>query len=337
MLLGEWKRALSEMQDSLRLEQNDVIAFSNLAEIHLALGHLDEAKGTFQQALGRNLDGAELRLMMYYLAFLQSDVEGMKRQVDWAAGKLGSEDVLLSAQSNTEAYYGHIRKARDFSRRAVESALRAGAKETAATWQAAAALRNAEIGNWEQARLEAPTVLTMSSGTGVQKLAALALARAGDVSQANATTEQLDKRNPTNTLLNYYWVPTIRAAVELAHKNPAKAIELLQPAGAYELSYSLPFQVGMMYPAYVRGEAHLALHQGSQAAAEYQKFLDHRGIVLNSPIGALAHLQIGRAYAMQGDTAKARAAYQDFLTLWKDADADIPVLVAAKSEYAKLK
>ena len=156
--------------------------------------------------------------MMYYLAFLQSDVEGMKRQVDWAAGKLGSEDVLLSAQSNTEAYYGHIRKARDFSRRAVESALRAGAKETAATWQAAAALRNAEIGNWEQARLEAPTVLTMSSGTGVQKLAALALARAGDVSQANATTEQLDKRNPTNTLLNYYWVPTIRAAVELAHE-----------------------------------------------------------------------------------------------------------------------
>jgi tetratricopeptide (TPR) repeat protein len=146
----------------------------------------------------------------------------------------------------------------------------------------------------------------------------------------------LAKSNPSNTLLNYYWLPTIRAAVELDHKNPVKAIELLQPASAYELGYSEPFQFGTLYSAYIRGEAYLALHQGSRAATEYQKILDHRGIVLNFPIGALAHLGLARAYVLQGDTVKARTQYQDFLTLWKDADPDIPVLISAKAEYAKL-
>ncbi len=337
MLLGQWERALSETQESLRLQQNDVVAYSNLGQIYLALNRLDEAKATLQQALDRKLDGWELHLMVYYLAFFRSDAADMKRQVEWGAGRPGSEDGLLSAQSDTEAYYGHIRNARDFSRRAVESALRAGAKETAATWQVGAALRDADIGNWVQARQGTATVLKMSTGKNVQKLAALALARIGDVAHADATVEELAKSNPANTLLKYYWLPTIRAAVELSHKNPAKAIELLQPAGPYELGYSEPFQFGTLYPAYVRGEAYLLLHQGSQAVTEYQKILGHSGITLNCPIGALAHLQLGRAYAMQGDTAKARAAYQDFFTLWKDADSDIPILIAAKAEYAKLK
>jgi serine/threonine protein kinase/tetratricopeptide (TPR) repeat protein len=337
MLLGQWERALSESQESLRLEKNDVTIHANLAQNFLALKRLDEAKATFQQAQALNLDGWALRLMMYFLAFLRGDAGEMRQQVEWATGKPQSEDVFLSAQSDTEAYYGHMRKARDFSRRAVESALRAGAKETAAAWEADEALRDAEIGNWEQARQGAVTVLTMSSGSGVRKLAALALVRAGDVSRANSTADELEKSNPANTFLNYYWLPAIRAAIELRHNDPSKAIERLQPASAYELGYSLPFQFGTLYPAYVRGEAYLALHQGSQAAAEFQKFLDHRGIVLNFPLGALAHLGLARAYALQGDTAKAKAAYQDFLTLWKDADPDIPVLIAAKAEYAKLK
>jgi eukaryotic-like serine/threonine-protein kinase len=337
MLLGQWERALSESQKSLRLEKNDATIHANLAQIYLALNRLDEAKATFQQAQALNLEGWSLRLMMYCLAFLRGDAEEMRQQVEWATGKPLSEDVFFSAQSDTEAYYGHIRKARDFSRRAVESTLRAGAKETAAAWQADEALRDAEIGNWEQARQEAAAVLTMSSGSSVRKLAALALARAGDVSRADATAEELEKSNPANTSLNYYWLPATRAAIELRHNDPSKAIERLQPAGAYELGYSLPFQFGTMYPAYVRGEAYLALHQGSQAAAEFQKFLDHPGIVLNFPLGALAHLGLARAYVLQGDAAKAKAAYQEFLNLWKDADPDIPIFVAAKAEYAKLK
>jgi eukaryotic-like serine/threonine-protein kinase len=336
MLLGQWERALSETQESLRLERNDVTAYFNLGQIYLALNDLDEANATFQHALEHKLDAGSLRLMMYYLAFLRGDAEEMKRQVGWAAGRPGSEDLLFSAQSDTEAYYGHMKKARDFSRRAVESALSAGAKETAATWQANAALREAEIGNSEQARRGTAAVLTMSSGIGVQKVAALALARLGDVARAGATTEDLAKSNPANTLLNYYWLTTIRAAIELGHNDPAKAVELLQPAGAYEMGVPPPFQFGTMYPAYVRGEAYLALHQGSQAAAEYQKILEHRGIVLNCLNGALAQLGLARAYALQGDTAKAKAAYQDFLTLWKDADPDIPIFMAAKAEYAKL-
>jgi eukaryotic-like serine/threonine-protein kinase len=337
MLLGQWERALSETQESLRLNQNDVVAYNNLGQIFLALNRLNEAKATFQQAQERKLDGWALRQMMYYLAFLRGDAEEMKQQVEWATGRPQSEDVLLSTQSDTEAYYGHMRKARDFSRRAVESALRAGAKETAATWQVDAALRNAEVGNGEQARQETASVLAMSSGSDVQKLAALALARVGDTAHADATAERLEKSNPANTFLTYYWLPTIRAAVELRHNDPSKAIERLQPAGAYELGYSQPFQFGTMCPAYVRGEAYLALHRGSQAAAEFQKVLVLPGIVLNFPLGALAHLGLARAYVLQADTAKAKAAYQDFLTLWKDADPDIPVLIATKSEYAKLK
>jgi len=336
MLLGQWERALSETQECLRLEKNDAAAYSNLAQIFLALNRLDEAKATFQQAQTRNLEGLALRLMTYYLAFRRGDAGEMRQQVEWATGRPQSEDVLLSAQSDTEAYYGHMRKARDFSRRAVQSALRAGAKETAAAWQADEALRDAETGNWDQARQEAATVLTMSSGDGVRELAALALARAGDATRADATAEELEKSNPANTLLNNYWLPATGAAIELRHNDPSKAIERLQSAGAYELGYSQPFQFGTMYPIYVRGEAYLALHQGSQATAEFQRILDHPGVVLNFPLGALAHLGLARAYAMQGDTAKARVAYQDFLALWKDADPDIPILIAAKSEYAKL-
>ena len=335
-LLGQWERAFSETQESVRLEPNDVVAQSNLMQNFLALNRLDEANAAFQQALARNLDYGTLRLMMYYLSFLRNDSKEMNRHAEWAAGKPHIEDAFLSAQSDSEAYYGHFRKAQYFSRLAVESALRAGANEAAATWQADDALRNAEFGNREQARKSATTAIRISSDSNVRKFAALALARAGDAARTQALVEEMKNANPAKTLLNHYWLATTRGAIALGQNNPANAIELLQPAGAFELGYSMPFQLGTLYPAYVRGEAYLALHQGLQAAAEYQKILDHRGIVLNFPLGALAHLQLGRAYAMQGDTAKAKAAYRDFLTLWKDADPDIRILKQAKAEYTKL-
>jgi tetratricopeptide (TPR) repeat protein/predicted Ser/Thr protein kinase len=336
MSMGRWEQGLAATQESIRLQDHDAGSYGNLAQIDMALNRLDDASAALERAQKNDLDSLQLRLMTYYLAFLRSDSAKMQQEVDWATGKPQSEDALLSVQSDSESYFGHRKTARDFSRRAVESAERAGSKETAAVWQADEALHDAEMGNSEDARREAKAALAMSAGSGAQVFAALALVRAGDISNARAICEKLRKENPENTDLNYYWLPATDAAIALQQKQPARAVEQLQPAKTYELGYSAPFQFGSMYPAYLRGEAYLALRQGPQAAAEFQKFLDRRGVVLNFPLAALAHLQLGRAYAMQGDTAKARAAYQDFLTLWKDADPDIPILKQAKAEYAKL-
>lgn len=337
MQAGQWEPALSATQESLRLQTTDAGAYGNLAQIYMALNRLDDAKGALDQAQRQNLDSVQLRLMSYYLAFLRGDTRGMRAQVDWATGKPQSEDVLLSAQADTEAYFGRMKAARDLSSRAVESALRAGAKETAAVWQADAALRDAESGNREEAQREAKRVVSMTASPEVQKMAALALARAGDVPSASAVAEKLRKSNPEDSALIYYWLPATGAAIELERRDPAKAIEQLGSANEYELGYSWPFQFGAMYPAFLRGEAYLALHQAPQAAAEFQRILDHRGLVLNFSLGALAHLQLGRAYATLGDTPKARAAYQDFLALWRDSDPDVPILKQAKAEYAKLR
>ena len=261
----------------------------------------------------------------------------MERQVAWAAGKPGSEDLLLSFQSDTEAYYGRLVKARDFSRRATDSAVRNDAKETAALWQVNAALREAEFGNTAAAKQGVGAALALAPGRDVKLFAALTLARSGETARAKAIVEELEKNYPSDTMLKVYWLPTIKAAMELNANNSTQATMLLEAAAPYELGEPSQFQLGTMYPVYIRGEAQLLAHNGAAAATEFQKFLDHRGVTINFPLGALAHLQIGRAYAMQGDTAKARAAYQDFLGLWKDADPDIPILIAAKAEYAKLK
>jgi eukaryotic-like serine/threonine-protein kinase len=273
---------------------------------------------------------------MYHLGFVRGDAGQLEREATWAAGRAGQEDFLLSAQSDTEAYYGRLRKARELSGRAAESAQRDDAKETAASWQAIAAFREAEFGNFQQARQTAATALKSSSGIHVEKMAALAFARAGDPPRAEAIATKLAKSYPENTLLNSYWLATVRAAIELDRSHPKQALKLLQPAAAYELGYSFPLQVGLLYPAYVGGEAHLRAREGKEAGAEYQKLLDYPGIVLNSATGALARLGLARSYALQGDTAKARVAYRDFLALWKDADPDIPILKEAKAEYAKL-
>jgi serine/threonine protein kinase/tetratricopeptide (TPR) repeat protein len=336
MKLGQWEKALRETQEVGRLEPNSAVYNSNLAEIQLALNRINEASATLNQALARKLDDRELRFSIYETAFLLNDQQTMRQQLAWAAGRAGEEDWLLSAQADTEAYFGRLVSAREFSQRAISSGEHAGAKEAAALWQVDAALREAEFGNRELARQGALAALALMPGRDVRSVAGLALARAGETVPAQKLAEVLNKEWPLHTVVQGYWLPCIRAAIAINAKNPAMALQILRNAPPYELSQSYPFLLGMLYPIYLRGQAYLLMYQGKEAAAEFQEIIDHRGIVLNFPLGALAHLGLGRAYALQGDTAQARAAYQDFFTLWKDADPDIPILSQAKNEVVKL-
>ena len=262
----------------------------------------------------------------------------MAQEVARSAGTPGAEDTLLANEADTAAFFGRLRNAREFSRGAVDSAERAEEKEPAATYTAISGMREALFGNAEEARRRAISAIGRSTGRDVQYAAALTLAYARDDSRAQGLTDDLGKKFPDDTIVQFNYLPTLRATLAVNRGNASEAIEGLRAAAPYELGMTTSSTYGWnaLYPVYVRGEAHLATHEGKEAAAEFQKILDHRGIVLNEPIGALAHLQIGRAYAMQGDTAKAKTAYQDFLALWKDADPDIPILIAAKAEYAKL-
>jgi eukaryotic-like serine/threonine-protein kinase len=337
--LGRYEKAVAETRKCLGLDPDETICGSNLMQFYALLNRLDEARATYQEAIRRNPDYEYLHGCLYGLAFLQRDTAEMERQARWAADKPGVEDVLLSYQSDTYAFSGRLRSAREFSNRAVESARRNDRKEAAAAWQMNDALREAEFGNSARAAEQTTSVLTTTSTRVVPILAALALARAGDSTRAERMADELQKTFPADTFSNGYWLPTIRATIEITRRDPSKAIEFLKAAAPYEQGVVPPnpeFGV-LLYPAYVRGQAYLLLHQGAEAAAEFQRFLDHRTLVANNPLFVLAHLQIGRAYAMQGDTAKAKAAYQEFLTLWKDADPDVPILKEAKAEYAKLK
>ena len=311
---------------------------ANLVGSYLYLNRLEEARTTAEETQAKKLDSPPLRFDLYLIAFLQNDTAGMAQQVEWAAGKPGVEDTLLAYEADTAAYSGGLGKAREFSRRAVASAEHAEEKETAGGYEADAAMREALFGNPAEARQRANSAIALSTGRDVQYGAALALALAEDVSRAQTLADDLAKRFPEDTVVQFNYLPTIHAQLALSRNDSAKAIEVLQAAAPYELG--APGNGAFtpaLYPVYVRGEAFLARHQGNEAAAEFQKTLDYRGVVVNEPIGALAHLGLGRAYAMQGDTAKAHAAYNDFLTLWKDADPDIPILQRAKSEYARLK
>jgi eukaryotic-like serine/threonine-protein kinase len=330
-LLGQHEKALAEYQQAMRLAPDALFSYVTLVETYLNLNRLEEAKATFDQALSRKLDGGYLRVQIYGLAFLRADAMLMAQQVAWSAGKLGDEDPLLALQADTEAYFGRLSPARDFWRRSVDSAIRAESKEAAASNQADAGWTEAEVGNVASARQKAVAALALSSGRDVKVLAALTLARIGDTPKAKLLVEELEKSYPSNTLLKFYWLPVIRAAVELSNGHSSEAIVDLEGAAPYELT-----QRGNLHPAYERGQAFLLSHNGTAAVVEFQKLLDHRGIVQNAVTGALAHLQIGRAYALAGDTAKAKGAYQDFFNLWKEADPDIPILKQAKAEFARL-
>ncbi len=333
--MGDWDQALPECEEGVRLEPNSIAAISNLATTLLALNRVDEARATLEDALARKLDALGLHQGLYQVAFLRGDTERIQQQLAWAAGRSGEEDWLLAAQSDTEAYFGRLAKAREFSQRAVDSAQRADAKETAALWQAIAAVHEVEVGNMGPARQQAVAAVALAPGRDVTNLAALALARAGDAAQAQKLADGLNKGFPLDTIVQTYWLPSIRAAVELNSKNGERAVQTLQAAAHYELGQNLTSS-GMMYPVYLRGQAYLLARQGKEAATEFQKIIDHRGIVLNFPVGALAHLGLARAYAVQGDRTKAHAAYEDFLKLWKDADPGVPILQQARAEYAKL-
>jgi eukaryotic-like serine/threonine-protein kinase len=336
--LGEYEMGAIHEREAIRLLGDFAVAYSNLMEDEIALNRLDEAKLTYHQAIDRKIDNSFLQDDMYAIAFLQGDTEEMKRQLAWARGRRGTEDLLLSAQSDTEALYGHLEKARMLSRQAVDSAQRAEQKETAALWQLNSALREAEFGNSKLARQATTEGLGISSTRDVRIVAALTLARAGNITQAEKMAAELERENPLNTAINRYWLPTIRAYIAIGQHDPSRALKILEAATPYDLAYPPPQfeEGGLLYPAYVRGKAYLLLHKGKEAASEFQKLLDHRGIVINSPLGALARLGIAQAHVLQGDTARARAAYQDLLTLWNVADSDIPLLQQVKAEYAKI-
>ncbi len=335
--LGEHEAALKAGLELHRLAPYDSPSYRGEVYTYLLLNRIEEAATAAEEAHTKGLD-SNLAAVQYGIAFYRGDTGGMALQVARAASVPAHEDLLLALEADTAAYFGHLGKAREFSRRAADSAELAGQKETAAGYYATSALREALFGDAPRARQQATVAHGRSTGVDMNYGLALALAYAADGGRAQALANGLAKRFPEDTGVQFNYLPTLRAKIALLHSNPQQAIDMLAVAAPYELGlpaygyYNWP----NLYPVYVRGEAYLAAHRGNEAAAEFQKILDHRGIVLNEPIGALAHLGLGRAYILQGDTAKSRAAYQDFLTLWKDADPDIPIFKQAKAEYAKL-
>jgi serine/threonine protein kinase/Tfp pilus assembly protein PilF len=333
--LGNWEKAREDFREALRRDPNNAINYNNLGYAYTTLNRLDEAEAVYRQAQERKLEDENLLQNRYTLAFLKGDTAQMAQLVTAAMGKAGSEDLLLATQADTEGWYGKLKNAHELTGRAMDSAQRNDAKESAGAYQAAAALREVEAGNRQQARAEAQAALKLAPNRDVQAIAALALARAGDTAGAEKLAAELDKTFPLHTLVQRYWLPTIRAGVALERQDPNRAIDHLKVASTIELGGITQFTI-FLCPAYLRGEAYLMLRDGNAAVAEFQKFIDHRGLVGSFPWGALARLGLARAYALQGNAANARAAYKDFLTLWKDADPDIPILKEAKAEYAKL-
>jgi serine/threonine protein kinase/tetratricopeptide (TPR) repeat protein len=300
---GDYNQSINDMREGLRVAPDSGLMLEALFYAYLSADRLEEAKTLYEHSLARADYADEGH---YMLSFLAGDQQEMERQLALAAGNPAVEDTLLSLASDTQLYYGHNARGRELSRRAVEAAKRNGQDANAARWRANMALREAEFGNPAEAGRQAQMALAVSSDRVSQISTALALARAGDSAAALKMADDLAKRYPRDTLLNHYWLPCIRASLENARGNPQGAIELLETAAPYELG-----SAGPMYPAYIRGESFLALRQGSQAAAEFQKILDHPGIALNNATAALAPLGLARAYALQGDTARARSSYRD--------------------------
>ena len=328
--VGKYEQSVEEAKTSIGLDPDFAFGYINLASSYVALGRTDEAENTLQRAFERKLQNPLLLIQLYEIAFLKGDEAGMERESAQAHGKPGLEDSISNSKSLVLAYSGHLEEARKMSRQATDLARKAEQRETAALYETDAAMRESLFGNASTARLRAMAALGLSKSRDVEYKVAVALALSGDSFRSETFTDDLSRRFPEDTTVGFTYTPTLHALLALNHSQPSKAIELLQTALPYELG------AGNLYPAYVRGESYLSAHQGREAALEFQKIIDHRGIVVTHPIGALAHLQLGRAYALSGDNTKALVAYKDFLTLWKDADPDIPILKEAKAEFAKL-
>ncbi|MFY9844955.1 MAG: protein kinase [Terriglobales bacterium] len=338
IVYGRYDDAIRETREAGRVDPDSTVSYGNLAEDYVFANQLDQAKSVFDEASARKLVSADLLRGRYGLAFLRNDTASMAQLVAQAPQVSAAEDMLLSTSADTEAYYGRLSKARDLSRQAVAFALREDRKETAALWQLNFTWSEAEFGNSDQARKDAASALALASTHDVQIAAALAFARAGDHAAAQKLADQLAKQYPSDTEVISYWLPTVRASI-LSRSKPEEASRILEATTPFELGQAQPqTQVGaLLYPVYVRAEALMAAHRAGDAAREYQRIIDARVIVLNCPLGSLAQLGLARAYVMAGDTVKAKATYQEFLTLWKDADSDIPILKEAKAEYAMLR
>jgi tetratricopeptide (TPR) repeat protein len=344
---GQYENAAEITRQAVRLAPDWVTGYGNLATSALALQRFDEARRMIHEAQARKLDSAILHNALYALAFLGLDSAAMAEQQQWFVDQ-PEENWGFALASDTEAYAGHVGKARELTRRAVDSAIRADDKENGAIYLANAALQHAAYGNATEARQSAEEALKLAhESRGVQAEAALAFATAGDTPRAESLAEDLGRRFPLDTQMQSLWLPAIHAQLALDIKNPVPALNALHAASPIELG-SIPFvnNISCLYHVHIRGQAYLAAGQGSAAAVEFQKILDHSGIVWNCWTGALAHLGVARANALQSRTergadadaarVRALAAYKDFLTLWKDADPDIPILKEAKAEYAKL-
>ena len=338
-IVGEYQDGLKYYRKALQLAPQTAFYYRNIVLTYLLMNRINEALALADEARTKGLDSNFLVPILYGIAFYRDDPSEMARQAARATGKSGVEDLIFGLQADTAAYSGRLKEAREFSRQASSLAGRAGEKEAAVGYDAVCALREALFGLTNSVGGRAAEAKGRLTGRDLDYAVALTFAYAGDTNRAQALAEGLAQKYREDVVVEFNYLPTLRAKLALDRSSAEQALEVLRVASPYELG--LP-AVGFynwpnMYPVYVRGEAYLAAHQGREAAAEFQKILSHRGIVLNEPIGVLAHLQLGRAYALQGDTAKARAAYQDFLTLWKDADPDIPILRDAKAEYAKLR
>ncbi len=338
-LTGDYEQAATLAQQALRLDPGSAAWYENLATAYIALQRLEEAQNILELAFARKLDDPSMHADLYALAFLRGEPAAMEREMTWSDGKPGGEDTLLALQADTEAYVGHVQKARALSRRAVEVAENSQLSEPAAIWQGIAALREAVYGNFEEAQKGADKVLELApQSRDAQILAILVLTRLGAVRRAETMLDDLAAANVSNTVVQSAWLPTIRAQAEMVGQKPVKALELLDVVKPYErgqlignLSYSC------MIPVYLRAEAYLGASRGPQALEEFQKLIDSRGVVGNCWSGALAHLGQGRARARSGSMNAARISYQEFFSLWKDADADVPILKSARIEFAKLK
>jgi tetratricopeptide (TPR) repeat protein len=337
---GRFERAIEASQKGIAADPNFAIGYANLAESYFLTDRFPEAESTLQRASERKLEMPDFLILRYDIAVLNGDKDQMDRIVALAEGKQGAEHALANVEALALARSGRLQGARRLSSRAVELSLQEGEREVAASYQAARAVWEAVCGNVAEGNKNATAALELAKSRDVEYMAALGLALSGDSSRMQPLADDLEKRFPEDTFAKFTYVPVLRALTALEHGKPADSVEGLQIALRYELAANglnfNHFYLGGLHSAYVRGEALLAAHRYAEAAAEFQKILDHRGIVGLDPIGALAHLQLGRAFAFSGDKTKARGAYQDFFTLWKDADPDIPILKQAKAEYAKL-
>jgi tetratricopeptide (TPR) repeat protein len=329
MLLGQYERAIAGYREGMT--PDFAYGYTNLANAYIARNDLKNAQLALDGLKQNHLDPNLGWNVSYEIAFLRNDESETTRLIAQALGRPDVESDALLLQANSEAYHGRVERARELLGRMVDSQTRNGLRENAAWNQAIGACQGAEFGDSEFAEHSATSALTLHPGRYVVVRAALALARTGNIVRAQSLVSEAEKNFPADTLLNKYWLPTVKASIKITERNPAEALALLEPTLGYELSI-----LGPLYPAYIRGQAYMLENNAKAAVSEFQKIVDHPGVVLNDPIGALVHLQLGRAYSAIGDKKKAKAAFQVFLTLWKDADPDIPILKDARAEYAKL-